>query len=376
MRHKYLEHILSILLITVLLGTIFLFVHRSKKTERIKKDTEIESYLNLQFIDFDRPFDKALLRDVLAIYEPNKIGKHDSLLTAIDKYRKTKLLDNIQSAHLQEQLSFEKILELLKMYIKFIIIYIIVMVLTYYGVQTSGVLRFVRKQQKKQSSFLSFVIMITSKPNSIKWIPLLSYYSQALFHLFKAIVKALVYLILFSPAYVIAYSLKTEFNTDTILFMILLGVISNGLLITYTNKFYTFLVTESRKGYVQTAIVKNLNNSFAISSKSTISLQSIFNFRKRFKGHVFEHIFMNARFQYLSTIKEQASFLITGLIIIEMALNIQGHLNYELLQQILYRNFDIVIVIILGIFYVVKSTEIFADFVRNKESQRYENVGI
>jgi len=376
MRHKYLEHILSIILITVLLGTIFIFVHRSKKTERIKKDTEIESYLNLQFIDFDRPFDKALLRDVLAIYEPNKIGKHDSLLTAIDQYRKTKLLDNIQSAHLQEQLSFEKILELLKMYIKFIIIYIIVMVLTYYGVQTSGVLRFVRKQQKKQSSFLSFVIMITSKPNSIKWIPLLSYYSQALFHLFKAIVKALVYLILFSPAYVIAYSLKTEFNTDTILFMILLGVISNGLLITYTNKFYTFLVTESRKGYVQTAIVKNLNNSFAISSKSTISLQSIFNFRKRFKGHVFEHIFMNARFQYLSTIKEQASFLITGLIIIEMALNIQGHLNYELLQQILYRNFDIVIVIILGIFYVVKSTEIFADFVRNKESQRYENVGI
>jgi len=60
--------------------------------------------------------------------------------------------------------------------------------------------------------------------------------------------------VLFSPAYVIAYAIRTEFNTDTIIFMALLGVVSNGLLVTYANKFYAFLVAESRKGYVETGL--------------------------------------------------------------------------------------------------------------------------
>ena len=190
----------------------------------------------------------------------------------------------------------------------------------------------------------------------------------------KAIIIALIYFVLFAPAYVIAYSLKTQFNTDTIVFMIILAVISNGLLITYTNKFYTFLVTESRKGYLQTAIVKNLNNTYTHKKKSGISYTSIFNFKKHFPNHIFEHIFINARYQYLQTIKEQASFLISGLIIIEMALNIQGHFSYELLQQLLYKNYDIVIVIILGIFYIVKLTEIFTDWITHKEALKYENI--
>ncbi|MCX7726542.1 MAG: hypothetical protein N2053_06805, partial [Chitinispirillaceae bacterium] len=94
---------------------------------------------------------------------------------------------------------------------------------------------------------------------------------------------------------------------------------------------------------------------------------------KRFKGHIFDHIFSNARVQYLSTIKEQAAFLITGLIIIEMALNIHGHLTYELLRQLLYKNYPVVIIIILLVFYTVKATEIFTDIVIYKENKRYEN---
>ena len=155
--------------------------------------------------------------------------------------------------------------------------------------------------------------------------------------------------------------------------MVLLGIVSNGLLIMYTNKFYAFLVAESRKGYVETAIVKNLKNSYQTHTSDGISNNEIFRLVKRFDGHVFGHIFKNARFQYLSTIKEQASFLITGLIIIEMALNIHGHLNYEMLRQILYKNYDIVIVIVLGIFYTVKLTEIMTDYIKHKESLKYEN---
>jgi hypothetical protein len=139
------------------------------------------------------------------------------------------------------------------------------------------------------------------------------------------------------------------------------------------NKFYAFLVAESRKGYVETAVVKNLNSSYAPRAGGGISYIDILRPAKRFSGHVFDHIFKNARRQYLSTIKEQASFLITGLIIIEMALNIHGHLSYELLRQLLYKNYDIVIVIVLGIFYTVKGTEIFVDWMMNREEKKYEN---
>ena len=56
-----------------------------------------------------------------------------------------------------------------------------------------------------------------------------------------------------------------------------------------------------------------------------------------------------------------------------MALNIQGHLCYELLQNILYKRYDVVITIVLGIFWVVKGTEILADAWQHAESRRYSN---
>jgi hypothetical protein len=124
---------------------------------------------------------------------------------------------------------------------------------------------------------------------------------------------------------------------------------------------------------VQTAAVKGLNNDYSQKAPDGISYRDIFRLRKFFPGHVFQHIFLNARYQYLSTIKEQASFLITGLVIIEMALNIHGHLCYEMLQNILYRQFDVVLAIILGIFWVVKATEIAADYWQQMETRKYEN---
>jgi hypothetical protein len=186
----------------------------------------------------------------------------------------------------------------------------------------------------------------------------------------QAIIKSTAYLILFSPAYVIAYSLKTNFDTDSTLFMILLGIISNGLLITYTNKFYTFLKAESQKGYVETAVVKNLVNDYSFSA---IQFASIFKIKKRFPEHVFSHIFINARHQYLTTLKEQAAFLISGLIIIEMALNIQNHLSYELLQNLLYENYFVVLIILFAIYLTVKTTEIFVDYAINRENKKYLN---
>ena len=55
-----------------------------------------------------------------------------------------------------------------------------------------------------------------------------------------------------------------------------------------------------------------------------------------------------------------------------MALNIHGHLSYEMLRQLLYKNYSIVAVIILMIFYTVKGTEVVADWLVWRENKRLE----
>jgi hypothetical protein len=240
------------------------------------------------------------------------------------------------------------------MYGKFVVVYIIVMVLTYYGVQTVAVWRYCRRRAALERAGFGSPLGLLKRA-------------------LGAFGRAVASFVLFCPAYVIAYSLRTELNTETVVFMTLLCVVSNGLLITYANKFYAFLVAEGRKGYVETALVKNLKRTYDPHAKQGIPLKAILRLRKRFDGHVFGHIFNNARYQYLSTVKEQASFLITGLIITEMALNIHGYLSYEMLRQLLYRNYAVVIVIVLGIFYTVKVTEIVVDILVHRASLRYAN---
>lgn len=353
MKPKLLEHISSIAFVSVILFSAMMYFHFTAETSRQSKSAQVKGYGDLGFIDFNDPFHKELLKDVMNIYYPGQYDKNNTIIASILSEREKDFGEKLQKSYVEEKLSWKKFGQLILMYLKFLFVYAAVLALTYYGVQTLAVWRFVGKKQK--ALHLPWTFM----------------------RLFKAtllsVVKTVAYFILFSPAYVIAYSIRTEFNTDTIVFMALLGVISNGLLITYTNKFYAFLTTESRKGYVETALVKNLNSSYSRRGPDGIPLKSIFKPAKEFKGHVFDHIFKNARYQYLSTLKEQASFLITGLIIIEMALNIHGHLSYEMLRQMLYKNYDIVVVIILGIFYTVKLTEIITDSVMYREAMKYEN---
>jgi hypothetical protein len=290
---------------------------------------------------------------VINIYYPGLTDRNDTLYHAIVKQQQREFADRLQNTSVVEKLSGARFVEILGMYSRFLLIYVFVMALTYYGVQTLAVFRFIYKKRLAQARGTSVV------RSAQRWS--------------VAVLAGLGTFLLFCPAYVIAYSIRTEFNTDTAVFMILLGVTSNGVLITYANKFYAFLTAESRKGYVDIAFVKNLHAGYGFHRTDGISLTSIIRPVKKFKGHVFDHIFRNARYQYLSTIKEQASFLITGLIIIEMALNIHGYLNYEMLRQLLYKNYSIVAVIILFIFYTVKMTDVFADYLVYRENLKYEN---
>jgi hypothetical protein len=370
---KWLEHIVSFVLVSVLLITLIIYFNNSQKKALKSQNSEVEKWLSIDFLDFDNPMHRAIMEESLNIFEPFQEEKHAALMTQIETYRQQLVLKATGNGNRETTLSLEQFRSFTWMYLKFILVYLVTLILTWYGVQTLGIYRFIRLKQKRQAYLIEMYIYISKQTGFKNWKQFWHDYIPAIVLFFKAIGKGIAYMVLFSPAYVLAYSFRTKFDTDMLVFMILLGVVSNAVLITYTHKFYTFLVSESRKGYVQTAIVKNMFNSYNMNIKEGISRKKIIAWKKWFPGHVFGHIYQNARFQYLATIKEQASFLITGLIIIEMALNIQDHLSYELLQNILYKNYAVVAVIVLGIYYIVKATEVFVDWMIDKENRRYNN---
>ncbi len=361
MKKKIIEHISGILFVTLLLFGILSIYNHSKAREQEQQSLSIRQFVEVPISNINDPFQRALLKDVMNVFYPDQSDKNDQIIDELLRTKENEFNNRLQKSHLQEHLSISKLQDILWMLAKFLFTYVVVMLLTWYGVQTIAVWRFISKKQASE-----MMLLPASKKKKKSW-------SKKVGSILRQIFKSIIYFVLFSPAYVIAYSIRTEFNTDSLFFMIILGVISNGLLIMYSNKFYAFLTSESRKGYLDTALVKNLNSSYQYNSATGIPSGSIFKFRKNFKGHVFQHIFQNAHFQYLSTIKEQASFLITGLIIIEMALNIHGYLNYEMLRQMLYKNYDVVIIVILFIFYTVKVTEMLTDFLVHRESLKYEN---
>ncbi|MFC2087968.1 hypothetical protein ACFLSX_00070 [Calditrichota bacterium] len=367
MRKKLSVHILSILFVFLVFSFSYFLLFEQETSDSIQQKQNIKEMLFIDFIDFDNALHKALLTETVNVFYPQD---SDSLLNAIELYYDNRENQNTVSYSKNTPITWETFSALFFMYLKFVFVFILVLGVTYYGVQTLGTMRFVLKKQNKPSLYIRAYneIKNISPSKSIK--EKIKAYFQSASLIAKALFKTVAYLLLFAPAYVIAYSIKTKFDTDSILFMILLGVISNGLLITYVQKFYTFLVSESRKGYVETAIVKNLENDYSFN---TIKLSSIFNIKKKFPGHVFNHIYMNARHQYLGTLKEQAAFLISGLIIIEMALNIHNHLSYELLQNLLYENYIVVLCLLFAIYLTVKITEIIVDYRIHIETIKYSN---
>jgi hypothetical protein len=355
---KIIEHISGMIFVTIILiGAIFFFQIKQQSKDRFE-DSKVKPYLEIPITNANDPFQRTLLKEVMNIYYPEKQSENDALVQEILALKGDQFSRSIEKNHDKSKFTFSTLMSILGMYIKFLFIYCFVMILTYYGVQTLASWRFIRRKNAEYMHIHS-IRNSNKKFWNIKKIAI-------------SLLKVIGTFILFCPAYVIAYSIRTEFNTDSTPFMVFLALISNGLLIMYANKYYTFLVNESRKGYIDTARVKNCNENYSFSPEG-ISYKQLFHPIKNFKGHIFEHIFRNARIQYLSTLKEQASFLVTGLIIIEMALNIHGHINYEMLRQMLYKNYTAVIVIILCIFYAVKLTEICADYLIHRESLKYDN---
>jgi hypothetical protein len=375
MGKKLAEHIGSILIVGLIFGGLaVLFQTREAEAQR-SRSAVAAPYLSLQFVDFGNPLDRALFKETLDTFWPDSGRANQAVLEAIDAYREALFTDpSLKSGGDEGGLSWLTLWRLAGMYAGFFVVFTVVLLLTLYAAQGLAIFRFVRLKQGRESSLRElWTYLLGPAQHDVRSRPL-RVVGRVAGLLGAALAKGLAYLILFSPAYVIGYALKTRLETNSIPFMILLGLLSNGLLITYTNKFFTLMVSEARKGYVETALAKGLSGQWVWSQPGGIRIGAVLRVHKKFPSHILDHIFLNAQYQYLPTLKEQGSFLITGLIIGEMALNIQGHMGYELLQQLLYRRYDVALLIIFGIFLMVKATEILVDWQWWRESLRYENV--
>lgn len=371
MRKKQFEHIVSILFVTVTLIFVYNLLPSNKQLDK-EADANVAKYYNSNLVDFSDSYQKNLFQDVLNVYYPNDKEKNQQIVYEIDELRIRKFTDpNAKTGIVDKGLTWGKITSILNMYLFFLFVYIIVMIVIHYLAQSFAIIRFVKIKQGRKSYLnetISYFAEYAKKENpknqkteSLK---------RAGYSFIKGVGKTVGYIMLFSPAYVVAYSFKTSFSTDSLPFMILLAVMTNGLLINYAYKFYSLLVAESKSGYVETAIVKGLDNNY---NTPQFAYKNIFKFNKKFSNHIFQHIYLNAKYKNTLNIKELSALLITGLIIIEMALNIQGYICYELLQNVLFKQYDVVIFIVLLLFVTVKLMEMFVDYWYYHYSRRYEN---
>jgi hypothetical protein len=257
--------------------------------------------------------------------------------------------------------------DVLSMYASFLVIFILVLGCTYALARALAIWKFILWKQGGSSPLRQWLALAETGG--------LRRGGARLDLLLIAFLHGAASVILFSPAYVIAYSLRTRLDTENVFFLVALAVVSNGVLVHYAHRLFTLLVSESRKGYVEAALVKGVRGSYSWNPTSGLSPIVILQPMRRADGHVFREIYKNARLQFIPSTKEHVTFIVTGLVIVEMALNIKGHLCYALLQHMLFREFDIAIAIVFCIFVAVKLVEAGVDAWHFLELRKYDNAG-
>jgi hypothetical protein len=358
----------AVLVVGLALVAVSVLMRRNEAASRPQADPRIERYLAIDSVDLANPLDRALFRDALGVFHPSGVRDVDSLMHIVEDARLASFTDPSRKAGGgRAALTWETGMAIVPLYVVFLLVFFTVMVLTYFTARALAVWKFIAWKQGHASYLRRYLASVESKG-------LVGALSRADL-LVMSVVKGIASLLLFAPAYVIAYSFRTSLDTESILFLIPLAVISNGVLVNEANNLYTLLVAESRKGYVQTAIVKGLASSFAWDAPGGLRRTALVFPVRSARGHVFSDIYRNARLQFIPSMKEHAAFVVTGIVIIEMALNIKGHLCYALLQHLLFREFDIAIAIVFTIFLTVKLTEACVDIWHARETRKYDNAG-
>jgi len=142
-------HMVSVALVTVILGVLFALALQGRQSSKTKTPPQLQEILQIEGLDWDNAFDRALLHDALDMFEPNQQAGNAALLQTLRDYRQKQAEQLTGHKALLAPLNGSRLLKLLTMYLRFIIIYVLVMLLTYYGVQSLTVWRFVLYRQRR-----------------------------------------------------------------------------------------------------------------------------------------------------------------------------------------------------------------------------------
>ncbi len=366
LRRIILEHLSAVFVVGIVLFFLAIVLMQSQREAERLPDARLSQYLGISELDWSRALHKELFRDSYRLLHPGSEESVDSLMRAIEEARIIELTDPSRKVGGgRKTLTWGTTAGLLPMYAVFVFVFLTVLLLTYAVARAMAIRKFILAKQGRSSYLWRYVVAVRTGGAlaAVLRIGLLV----------KAAALGIAALVLFSPAYVVAYSLRTRLDTENVLFLILLAVVTNGVLVHYASRLYALLVTESRKGYVDTALVKGVRGSYEWHRSGGLPRTVIFTPLSIAKGHVFHEIYRNARLQFIPSMKEHVTFIVTGLVIIEMALNIKGHLCYALLQHMLFREYDIAIAIVFLIFVAVKVVEACIDIWHSFELRKYDN---
>ena len=227
-RFNFHNHLYALVFVAV----IFILFYRIKFSRQNEQPHPYEKITEI--INFKDTLEVSIFRETLDIFQFPMTEQKDSLEDTLRVIQQNyfKQLAAPNDTFVFNTVNIKKIAS---MYLKFIVTYIIVMLMSYYGVQTLALYRFIKYKQNR-SSYIEILVHSHFRPV----IP-------SCILAGKAILKGLAYVILFSPGYVVAYALKTRIDTNSWFFMLILTTFTNGLLILYSQKFLTFLIHEDRK---------------------------------------------------------------------------------------------------------------------------------
>jgi len=334
------------------------------------KYTKIISLFKKSGLDINRTYDRLIFEDAVGKVLKGNTTEKENLIANVNKFTREKYTKKeLKTGSRKETLSLLTLPGIMWKFLKFLFLFFIVEISIFYFSERLALIKFYLVKEKKNSFSGLLDRMIWEKKDffikeKIDWL-------RTSLLILGMIGRLLSYLILFSPVYVIAYVLK--FNSENITFIwgLLFGIFTNGVLIAGVNKFYHLLVSESKRGYVETAMVKNVPFFPDVGKKELLKILLLK--KDNFGETIVTQIFASARLQFVPSFKEVSRFVITGLIIIGMALNIQSGVFYQMLRSFLSAEYDILFFILFLVFATIKFIDAVIDLYAVRESGKYEN---
>ncbi len=367
-KSKIIRHLSGLLIFGSLLLIIsFSYIDNSKITADY---SEVISIFSESGLDINSSYDREIFSDAVTNFFSGDKKKSGNLIAKLNEFIEKKFTEkDIKTGSYKKRLSGGVISEILWKFLKFISLFAAVEFLIFYLAERLASVKFYLEVEGKNKFYR--LIKRFFRERKKQFVREKLNFKQLSLLILGTLIRFTAYFVLFSPVYVVAYILKFNSENVTFLWIIIFGVFTNGVLITAVNRFFQLLNSENKRGYVETLRVKNMPMFRRDNTGGLI--KSLLKIKIDLGDTIFSQIFESAHLQFVGSFKQISRFVITGLIIIGMALNIQSGLFYEMLQSFLFKEFDILFFILFLIFFSVKLIDVFIDLYSLKLESKYDN---